>query len=113
MLDAGTARRPAGTTYTGGAEVPAYTSLFSSVCKVQSGGLQAHTDEVGARTSTTISLELHLPADTAPLTVGDEFEVTTRHALSIVPANAVYRVVAPAEGSLKTARRYQIERRPS
>ncbi len=113
MLDAGTAKRPAGTAYTGGADVTTYTTLFSSACKIQSGGLQAGSQEVGGRTSTIVSLELHLPASTAALTVGDEFEVTTPHALSTVPAGTVYRVVAPAEGSQKTARRYQIERRPT
>lgn len=114
MLDAGTAKRPTGGfVYADGAEVEDADDLFDSRCKVQSGGLQARDEEVGERTSTTVALVLHLPVATEPLTVGDTFEVTTPHELSTVPAGTVYRVVAPVEGSLKTARRYQVERRPS
>jgi hypothetical protein len=116
MVDAGTAWRPTGgTTYDDESqtEVPVLTGLFDSRCKIQTGGLQARDEEVGERTSAVVSLELHLPAATAPLAAGDEFEVATPHALSTVPAGTVYRVVAPVEGSLKTARRYQVERRSS
>lgn len=111
MLDAGTAKRPAGGTgYTGGVDVDTYDDLFSSVCKIQGSGLQAQADEVGARTATTVPLELHLPAATAALRVGDVFTVTTPHAVSTVPSGTTYRVTAPVEGSLRTARRYHIER---
>lgn len=110
MLDAGTASRPTGTAYTAGAEVTTYTSLFSSACKVQGSGLQAQDAEVGARTSVIVPLQLHLPAATAALAVGDVFTVTTPHILSTVPTGAVYRVTAPVEGSFRTARRYQVER---
>lgn len=110
MVDAGTAKRPTGTAYVDGAEVTTYTTLFSSPCKIQSSGLQAHDDEVGARTATTVSLQLHLPASTAPLAAGDVFTVTTPHSISTVPAGTAYRVTAPVEGSFRTARRYNIER---
>ena len=110
MVDAGTAKRPTGTAYTDGAEVTSYTTLFSSACKIQGSGLQAQDAEVGARTSVIVPLQLHLPAATEPLTVGDVFTVVTPHTLSTVPAGAAYRVTAPVEGSFRTARRYQVER---
>lgn len=112
MLDAGTARRETGTSWdpVEQADTPDYEDLFSSRCKIQARRLVAQDEEVGARTATSIRLELHLPIDTAPLTTGDEWVLTTPGALSTVPAGTVYRVTAPAEGSLKTARRYEIER---
>jgi hypothetical protein len=115
MLDTGTAKRPTGeTVYSSAtqAQVPAYASgfEFSSRCKIQSGGLQARAEEVGGRTATTVALELHLPVATVPLTDGDEWTVTVPHPMSTVPVGTVYEVVAPMEGSMKTARRYQIKR---
>ena len=110
MLDAGTAKRPTGTAYTSGTEVTTYTTLFSSACKIQGSGLQAQEDEVAARTSVVVPLQLHLPASTAALAAGDVFTVTTPHAVSTVPSGAVYRITAPVEGSFRTARRYTVER---
>jgi hypothetical protein len=111
MLDAGTAKRPTGATvYAAGVESDATDDLFDSSCKVQAAGLQARNTEVAGRTATTVALELHLPVATAPLAAGDWFEVTTPHEVSTVPTGTVYRIVAPVEGSQKTARRYQIER---
>lgn len=109
MVDAGTAKRSTGTSYTGGAEVEATTDLFTSRCKIQSGGLQPRATEVGERTSLTVRPELHLPASTAQLTAGDLFVVTTPHALSTVPAGTTYRVTGPAGKTFATARRYEVE----
>jgi hypothetical protein len=115
MLDEGQAQRPTGgLTYdpVTQSEVPAMDPDFgfSSRCKVQSRAVIVRTEEVGERTAATIRLELQLPVDTAPLQVGDVFTVTTPHPLSTVPAGTAYRVNGPAEGSLKTARRYEVER---
>src|SRR5690349_1700054 len=84
MLDAGTAKRPTGSGYDSGTQTdgPTYSTLFSSRCKIQARRLVAQTDEVGARTVTSVRLELHLPVDTDPLTEGDVWTVTTPHALS-------------------------------
>jgi hypothetical protein len=110
MVDAGTAKRPTGPpTYVDGVDTYTYTDLFTSACKVQTSGLSASDAEVGGRTSVTVRTELHLPAATAPLTVGDLFVVTTPHSLSSVPADATYRVVAPVGKTFATARRYQVE----
>jgi hypothetical protein len=110
MVDAGTASRPTGgTVYTAGVDVDEYDDLFDSVCKVQTSGLSALDAEVGGRTSVAVRTELHLPAATAPLTVGDVFTVTTPHSLSTVPADTVFRVVAPVGKTFATARRYQVE----
>jgi hypothetical protein len=110
MVDAGTASRPTGgTVYTAGVDVDEYDDLFDSVCKVQTSGLSALDAEVGGRTSVAVRTELHLPAATAPLTVGDVFTVTTPHSFSTVPADTVFRVVAPVGKTFATARRYQVE----
>lgn len=110
MLDAGTAKRPSGGyEYVDGKDVQAADPLFDSRCKIQTRMVQEKAVEVGARTATVLRVELHLPADTAPLTVGDLFTVTTPHALSTVPAGRTYRVLAPFEKGLATARRYDVE----
>jgi hypothetical protein len=110
MLDAGTAKRPTGPPeYVDGVDTIPYDDLFTSACKVQTSGLSALAAEVGARTSVAVRTELHLPAATAPLTVGDLFTVTTPHALSSVPTGTAYRVVAPVGKTFATARRYQVE----
>ena len=113
MLDSGTAKRPTGgyaynsTTQT---ETQATTTLFSSPCKIQArDALQERAVEVGGRTATAVRLELHLPADTNPLTAGDLFTITSVQAASSVPTPRTYRVLAPFEKGLATARRYAVE----
>lgn len=115
MLDTGKALRPTGGwTVVGGIEVPATTNLFSSVaCKVQTRDVQAVESEVAGRTAVEVRTELHLPASSAPLAVGDLWEITAVHALSFAVVGARYRVTAPVAGTLKTARRYQVEQEVS
>lgn len=109
MLDAGTALRPTGGwELVGGEEVQATTPLFDSPCKIQARNLQAQEEQVGGRTATTIRLELHLPASTAPLNVGDLWEITTVHPLSTARQSR-YRITAPVGKTLATANRYTIE----
>lgn len=112
MLDSGTARRPTGGwayNATTKRDEEAASTLFTSRCKVQTRTLVARDADVGGRTATTVRVELHLPASTTALTVGDLFEVTTPHASSLVPAGTVYRVMAPVGKTLATARRYDVE----
>ena len=115
MLDEGSAQRPTGETTYDSAQQAQVAEMdpdfgFTSKCKIQARNVIVRTEEVGERTASLIRMELHLPVDTEPLQVGDLWTVTTPHALSTVPANTVYRVNGPAEGSLKTARRYEVER---
>ena len=112
MLDYGTASRPTGGyVYDPGTgqDVAATADLFVSRCKVQMSGRLNSTVEVGARTATELAPVLHLPADTDPLEVGDLFTVTDPHPLCLIPAGRTYRVVAPFEKGLATARRYDVE----
>lgn len=116
MLDAGKALRPTGSEEYDpdadggqGANVPMFDDLFESKCKVQTRALVAQEVEVGGRTSTSVRTELHLPADTAPLTVGDVWEITVAHPVSLAIVGQRLRVTAPTAGSLKTARRYVVE----
>ena len=112
MLDRGTASRPtgAGKVYnpTSGNDEEATDTLFSSKCKIQSRNLVSREVEVGERTSVSVRTELHLPASSAPLTVGDLFTVTRPHALSTVAVGTVFRVTGPVGKSLATARRYEV-----
>jgi hypothetical protein len=109
MVDAGTAKRPTGGyEYVDGEEVLATTDLFSSACKIQTRNLVAREDEVGGRTSVSVRTELHLPASTDALEVGDLFELTAVHALSLGVVGQRLRVTGPVAGSLKTARRYEV-----
>lgn len=111
MLDTGKALRPTGGTYydkTTQTERLDGDDLFVSRCKVQEG-LGATDSEVGGRTATEIRPRLHLPASTPPLAAGDVWEMTAVDPLSLEVVGARYRVIAPAVGSLKTARRYEVE----
>lgn len=110
MLDHGIALRPTGGyEYVGGEEVLATTDLFESTCKIQTRNLVARETEVGARTSISVRTELHLPADTAPLAVGDLWEFTAVHDLSLSTVGQRVRIVGPVAGTLKTAARYEVE----
>ena len=116
MVDAGKALRPTGGyTYdpaanggTGG-DVEATEDLFDSRCKLQARNLVTSDSEVGGRTSTTVRFELHLPADTDPLTRGDIWELTALSSLSLLSVGQRFRVQGPAGKSLATARRYEVE----
>lgn len=110
MLDGGRALRPTGGyELVDGEEVLATAELFGSICKVQTRQVQAREVEVGGRTSTEVRTELHLPADTDPLAVGDLWEFETVSSLSFAVVGQRLRVLAPVAGSLKTARRYEVE----
>lgn len=113
MLDAGRALRPVGGMVYDEVtqrDVEATEDLFGPTrCKVQTRNLQARDMEVGGRTSTTIRLELHLPADSPALEVGDLWEFTEAHPLSLTRVGARVRVIGPVAGTFKTAARYEVE----
>jgi len=117
MLDAGKALRPTGSAYDpaadggNGADVPTYADLDSGPCKVQDAGgvIGARPHEVGERTSYVAHYTLHRPADSTPLLVGDVWEMTAVSPLSLSHVGDRFRVVGSAPGSLKTARRYEVE----
>jgi hypothetical protein len=92
------------------AEVEPTADLFESPYKIQTRNLVARESEVAGRTATTIRVELHLPASTEPLATGDLWECVTPSADSFETAGDRWRVTGIAAGSLKTARRYEVER---
>lgn len=115
MVDAGKALRPTGEWemldigLEDDVEVEVTVPLFESRCKVQTRQVQARESEVGGRTAVEVRTELHLPADTAPLAVGDLWEFVTVHPLSLQVVGQRLRVTSPVAGTLKTARRYSVE----
>lgn len=111
MLDHGRATRVGEPVYDpeGQTSTPAVVELFESRCKIKIGTVQAAVIQVGERTAAVVRVELHLPISTPPLLAGDEWEVVEPHALSAVPTGRRYRVIAPFEKSLATARRYDVE----
>jgi hypothetical protein len=112
MVDAGTAMRPTGGfVYDAGTdtEVEAADDLFDSPCKVQTRNIQPRESEVGERTAVTYRVELHLPVSSEPLAAGDLFEITAVDDLSLSVVGQRFRVLAPVAGTLKTARRYEVE----
>lgn len=115
MLDAGKALRPTGTTYDptadngNGADVATFDDLFATKCKVQTRNLVARDAEVGGRTSTSVRMELHLPADSPALQVDDLWEFTAAHPMSLTRVGQQVRIVGPVGGTLKTAARYEVE----
>lgn len=110
MVDAGRALRPTGGyELVDGVDVEAADELFVASCKVQTRNLVARESEVGGRTSASVRMELHLPVATDALRVGDLWEITDAHPLSLSVVGQRFRVTAPVAGSLKTARRYEVE----
>ena len=94
---------------TGSESIPP-TVRFSSPCKVQARNLQARQEEVGGRTATTVSVELHLPISAPAVEVGDLCEITAVGSLSDPHLlGRVFRVVAPVAKSFATARRFDVE----
>lgn len=111
MTDSAVAKRITGTAYNPAtqADEPTTSTLFTSKCKVQTTGtLGSINSEVGGRTATEVRVEVHLPASTAALTVGDL--LTVNPSSGSTSAATTYRVTAPFEGTHKTARRYVVER---
>ena len=110
MLDTGQALRPTGdTVYDGDRDVTTYTPLFAdSPAKIQEAA--SRTQEVGGRTSVRVGMELHLPATTPALTVGDVFEFTACDPMSLMAPGDRVRIAEPVTGTLRTARRYHVER---
>jgi hypothetical protein len=95
---------------TTGSETPAYTTRFTSKCKIQTRALQARQEEVGGRTATTVTVELHLPVTAGAVEVGDVAEITAVGALSDVQLlGRKFRVIAPVAKSFATARRLDVE----
>lgn len=113
MLDTGKALRPSGGTYydeVSQTEREATEDLFGPVaCKVQARNVQPREAEVGGRTSTSVRTELHLPASSPRLEVGDLWEFVTAHPLSLTTVGQQVRVIGPVAGTLKTAARYEVE----
>jgi septal ring-binding cell division protein DamX len=113
MTDTVTVRYATGTTTQDpvtGSETPVYADRFTSRCKVQTRTLQARQEEVGGRTATTVTVELHLPISTPAVEVGDLCEITAVGALSDVQLlGRTFRVVAPVAKSFATARRLDVE----
>lgn len=112
MVDYGKALRPtgpAGYDKATQSEIQPADDLFESPYKIQTRTLLARESEVGGRTATINRVELHLPASTAPLAVGDLWECVTPSPDSLEVAGNQWRVTGPAAGSLKTARRYSVE----
>lgn len=113
MLDTGKALRPAGGMVydpVTQAEVEATVPLFGPApCKIQVRMIQGRESEVGGRTSVASVTELHLPANTTPLQVGDVWELTAVDPISLAKVGQRVRILAPAEGTLKTASRYPVE----
>jgi hypothetical protein len=95
---------------TTGSETPVYATRFTSKCKIQTRALQARQEEVGGRTATTVTVELHLPVSAGAVEVGDVAEITAVGALSDTHLlGRKFRVVAPVAKSFATARRLDVE----
>lgn len=112
MADTVTIRYASGTTFneaTGQTET-AYVTRLVSKCKVQTRTLQARQEEVGGRTATTVSVELHLPVSAGAVVVGDVCEITAVGSLTDSQLlGRKFRIVAPVAKSYATARRLDVE----
>ena len=110
MLDAGTAKRPTGTAYTSGTEVTTYTTLIfvglqDPGFRPPGAGGRGRGPHFCRRPPAVASACVHRGTGGR-----GRVHVTTPHAVSTVPSGAVYRITAPVEGLLPTARRYTVER---
>lgn len=92
-----------------GSTEPVYAQRFTSKCKIQTRNLQARAEEVGGRTATTVSVELHLPIGAPAVEVGDVCEVTAVGSLSDIQLlGRKFKVVAPVAKTFATARRLEV-----
>jgi hypothetical protein len=89
---------------------PVYTLLFTTKGRVKvTGGLSARDAEVGGRTSTTVTRELHIPVSSPAVPVGAVAFCTAVSATSDPSlAGAKLRLEGPAPGSQTTARRLEV-----
>lgn len=113
MLDTVTVRYATGTMAQNpvtGSESPVYAVRFTSKCKVQTRNLVARQQEVGGRTATTVSVEIHLPVSAPAASINDVCEITAVGAMSDAQLlGRKFRVVAPVAKSFATARRLDVE----
>ena len=112
MLDRGTMRRATGaTTYNPvtQADEDEYADIGTSIAKLQARSLVARDAEVGARTATSVRLELHLPIKSPPLQRDDVWEFTRVHKDSTAFVGQRLRILAPFTKTHPTARRYEVE----
>lgn len=110
MLDTFDIKLPTGTAYVGGEDVTTYDDLFTTPGRVKvSGGLSAHTSQVGERTSVEVSRELHIPVDSAEVPALAVAVCTAVHTTSDPTLlGATLTLAGPAPGSQTTARRLQV-----
>lgn len=98
-----------------GSEAPIYTTAFTTKCRIKSPGLAVRQGEVGGRTSSTVTRELHIPAlSTDPWNDERSAEGVTALVTSIDPTDdpsllgARLLLSGAAPGSQTTARRLQV-----
>lgn len=113
MRDTGKAQRPVGRAYDASpsvqADVDTFTDLFTDKCKLLAPQAQPLAEEVGGRTATTLRSVLCLPAASAPLQVGDVWELTAVAPESLARVGWRLKVTGAALGSLGADRRYEVE----
>lgn len=88
---------------------PTRTLLFATKGRVKAGAISPHDAEVGGRTSTTVTRELHIPVSSPAVPAGAVAVCTAVGALSDQSLLGASLVLAgPAPGSQTTARRLQV-----
>lgn len=110
MLDTFEIRQPTGYAMVGNVETPTFNVLATTRGRVKVvGGLSVRESEVGARTSASVTRELHLPWDSYEAAAGD-VAVCVAVDVSSDPTllGASLRIDGPAPGSQTTARRLQV-----
>ena len=97
------------------ADVPAYTTAFSTKARIKSAGLQVGLAEVGGRTAAESKRELHIPVGSVDpwddvRASGGVTALVTAVAPTDDPTLLGVRLVlsGPAPGSQTTARRLQV-----
>lgn len=99
-----------GYVFNGTEDAQEMTLLFSTKGRVKaSSGLVARETEVGARTSVSVTRELHIPVCSPAVPTGAVAVPTSLHWSSDQSlAGAVLRLAGPAPGSQTTARRLEV-----
>lgn len=113
MIDTGKAERQTSETAQDpdtGTVAPIMTTLFADEpCKIQMRQVTSLAAEAGGRTVVTQRLELHLSVSTEDLRYGDIWTLTAVGPRSRSRVGRKVKILGPADKTLQTALRYEVE----
>ena len=91
-----------------GIEERSFTPLFETKGRVKPSRSSSGDQEVGGRTATTVTRELHIPWDSPEAPIDSVARMKTPHSTTDPTLRGDLRIAGPAPGSQTTARRLEV-----